>query len=86
MPVFRSPALAKVDPAAKKRISTSLSRPLIYPPVLIEELPVMLEVSSAVSRSDREPKEGLNPPFGRFKSIAENAGEASTDSTPLRGG
>ena len=30
--MLRSPARARIDPAGKKRISTSLSRPVICPP------------------------------------------------------
>ncbi len=89
-PVFLSPAFAKVDPAGKNKISTSLSRLLIYPSVCTDdELSVrLLDASSPISSSDSDPNDDRNAccPRDAPPSLGGNAGDASTESPPLSGG
>ncbi len=88
--MFLSPAFAKTDPAGKNRISTSLSRLLIYPSAHIDDelsVRLLLASSTPISSRLRDPKDDLNIPGRELPpSLGDKAGDASTESPPLIGG
>ncbi|KAJ7219405.1 hypothetical protein GGX14DRAFT_389970 [Mycena pura] len=90
---FISAARARVEPAAKNRISTSFHTAHVpSPDAMVDDPPVKLDASSPRSNNDNDKnpneEENISEPDGRqpTESYRKKAGEASTLSLPLIGG